>query len=109
MNVKRNNERFKDAVSDKFKNIPVEEDTKVLFRKEIAFGPYEAIHEEWKWVFEGIKAESLILLQADVAALTDEELERTLRDSGLVQYDSKVTITRDRDGYTFLNFNFVVN
>jgi hypothetical protein len=109
MNVKRNNERVRDATSEKFKNIPVEEDTKILFRQQITFGPYEAIHEEWKWVFEGIKAESLILLESDVAALTDEELERALRETGLVEYDSKVTIARDRDGYTFLSFNFVVN
>lgn len=109
MNTERNNERFREATSEKFKNIPVEEDTKILFRQQIAFGPHEAIHEEWKWVFEGIKAESLILLASDVAALSDEELEQQLRETGLVQYDSKVTIARDRDGYTFLSFNFVVS
>ena len=109
MSIQRNNERFRDAVSEKFKNIPVEEDTKILFRQQIAVGPYEAIHEEWKWDFEGVKAESLIFLHTDVAALTDTDLERAVRESGLVQYDSKVTITRDKGGYTFLNFNFVVS
>lgn len=92
----------------KFKNIPLEEDTRVLSRTQIAFGPHDAIHEKWKWVFEGVSAESVILLEADVAALTNEELTQQLKASSLLAPDSPITISRGKGNFTFLNFNFVV-
>ena len=95
-------------MNEKFKNIPLEEDTRVLSRKQITFGPYDAIHEKWKWLFEGVSAESIILLEADVAALTDEELTQQLKASSLLAPNSQITIARGKDNFTFLNFNFVL-
>lgn len=95
-------------MNEKFANVPVEVDTKVLSRTPITFGSYEAIHEKWKWVLEGVSAESIILLEADISAVSDDELKQKLRDSGLMKPDSQITIARERVGFTFLNFNFVV-
>lgn len=95
-------------MNEKFANVPVEEDTRVLSRTPIVFGVYEAIHEKWKWVLEGVSAESIILLDTDISEVSDEELTQKLRDSGLMKPDSQITIARERQGFTFLNFNFVV-
>jgi hypothetical protein len=90
----------------KFSAVPIEEDTEVLARVETTFGPYDAVHERWR--YEAVKAESVILLSDDVANISDGELESALRASGLVQTGTEVTVTRGDSGYTFLNFNFVV-
>ena len=91
-------------MTDKFKNVPVDEDTRIQFRHEAKFGKYDILYERWSW--EGISAESLIFVSDDVADLTDEELERELRKSPLVKKDSAVTIKRVDSGFTFANFNF---
>ena len=91
-------------MTDKFKNVPVEEDTKILFRNEAKFGKYEVLYEMWSW--EGISAESIIFESDDISDLTDEELEQEVRKSPLVKNDSAVTIKRLDAGFTFVNFNF---
>ena len=93
-------------MNDKFRDVPVEEDTKVLSRAETKLGAYDALHE--KWIYESVKAESLILVGAEVESLSNEELERVLRDSEFVRAGSQVTISRGKAGFTFLNFNFDV-
>ena len=93
-------------MNEKFRNVPIEEDTKVLFRAEATLGAYEALHE--KWLFEAVKAESLILADQDVQGVSNEDLERELRASQFIRPGSQVTISRGKSGYTFLNFNFDV-
>jgi len=91
-------------MTDKFKNVPVEKDTRILFRIEAKLGGYDVLYERWSW--EGISAESLIFVNDDVPDLTDEELEQEVRKSPLVKKESAVTIKRLDAGYTFVNFNF---
>jgi len=91
-------------MTDKFKNVPVEEDTRVLFRNEAKFGKYDILYEMWSW--EGISAESIIFVSDDISDLTDEELEQEIRKSPLVKKESAVTIKRLDVGFTFVNFNF---
>lgn len=94
-------------MNERFSGVRTDEDTKVLSRTETMFGPYEAIHERWQ--FEAIKAESIILISEDVSTVTNDELERALRTSELIQLGSTVTIARAGSGYTFINFNFLVS
>jgi len=91
-------------MTDKFKNVPVEEETRILFRKEAKLGNYEVLYEMWSW--EGIQAESIIFATDDVSEMTDEELEKEVRKSPLVKKESAVTIKRLDAGFTFVNFNF---
>jgi hypothetical protein len=91
-------------MTDKFKNVPVEGDTRILFRQEAEFGTYEVLYEMWSW--EGISAESIIFASDDISDLTDEELEQEVRKSPLVKKESAVTIKRLDSGFTFVNFNF---
>ena len=90
-------------MSNKFENIPVEEDTKILFSSPMKWGELDIVYEKWYW--EGINAESVIFLTEDVKELSDEALEADVRDGPLVKSTSQVTIKR-LDKYTFVNFNF---
>ena len=91
-------------MSHKFDGVPVEKDTRVLFRQTAKFGQYDVLYEMWSW--EGIKAESIIFATDDISEMTDEELEQEVRQSPLVKKDSAVTIKRLDAGFTFVNFNF---
>ena len=91
-------------MSHKFDGVPVEKDTRILFRQTAKFGQYDVLYEMWSW--EGIQAESIIFATDDISGMTDEELEQEVRQSPLVKKDSAVTIKRLDAGFTFVNFNF---
>ena len=91
-------------MSQKFDDVPVDKDTRILFRYPAKLGKYDILYEMWSW--EGIKAESIIFGTDDVSDLTDEEVEKEVRQSPLVKKESAVTIKRLVAGYTFVNFNF---
>ena len=91
-------------MSNKFKEVPVDDDTSILFRKEAKLGKYQVLYERWSW--EGISAESFIFESVDISDLTDDELEQEVRKSPLVKKDSALTIKRLNAGFTFVNFNF---
>jgi len=91
-------------MSQKFDDVPVDKDTRILFRHPAKFGKFDILYEMWSW--EGIKAESIIFATEDVSEMTDEELELEVRQSPLVKKESAVTIKRSDAGYTFVNFNF---
>ena len=89
---------------DKFKNIPVEKDTKIIMSSPMKWGEFDIVYQKWSW--DGITAESIIFLSEDVKEMDDEALEDDVRDGPLVREDSRVTISRG-DEYTFVNFNFM--
>jgi len=70
-------------MSDKFKNVPVEEGTNIIFSLEAQFGDYEILYQKWSW--EGVTAESLIFDSRDVAGLTDGELIAEVKTSPLLK------------------------
>ncbi len=90
-------------MSEKFNNIPVEVDTKILMSSPMRWGELDIVYQKWNW--EGITAESIIFLTKDVSSLDDVALEADVRDGPLVKIDSQITIKR-ADKYTFVNFNF---
>jgi hypothetical protein len=88
----------------KFDAVPLDDDTSILAQNEVAVGGYGALHPVWKW--EGIKAESIIFLTADVSSLYDDDLKQLLVSEAMVTPGSSVTVSHSDSGYTFLNFNF---
>lgn len=90
---------------DKFKDVPVEEDTTIKFRRVTKFENIDALHEGWYW--EGVTAESLIFADEDITHISPEELEQKIMASPFYQNDNGVTVKKS-DGFTFVNFNFVV-
>ena len=91
-------------MSKKFDGVPVEEDTKILFRLEAKLGKFDILYEQWNW--EGILAESIIFANDDISGMTDEEIEQEVRKSPLVKNGSEMKIKRSDAGFTFVNFNF---
>ena len=91
-------------MNEKFNNIPVEEDTKILMSSPMKWGELDIVYQKWKW--EGITAESIIFLTEDIKEMDDEALEDDVRDGPIVREDSQVTIKRG-EKFTFVNFNFV--
>ncbi len=90
-------------MSDKFKNIPVEKDTKIIISSPMKLGESDIVYQKWSW--EGITAESIIFISSDVENVGDAELKYDIYNSPIVHKDSEVTISRG-DEYTFVNFNF---
>lgn len=91
-------------MSDLFKAVPVEDDTRIIFEKEMQFGDYPILYQKWCW--DGILAESIIFISEAVKDLNDAQLESEIKTSPLVNVDSNITIKRIDGGFTFVNFNF---
>lgn len=93
-------------MNDKFKNIPVDDDTNISSSLQVKFGGLDCMYQQWST--ESINGSSLIFHCNDVAAYTNEELEQWLRESPLLKQEgSVVTVSRNADmEYVFVNFNF---
>ncbi len=91
-------------MTDKFKDLTTDEGIKILFRSPMKWSELDIVYEKWVW--DGITAESVIFVNEDVKALSDDALELDIRKGPLVQADSQVTIRRG-DKFTFVNFNFL--
>ena len=91
-------------MNEKFKNIPVEVDTKILISSPMRWGELDIVYQKWNW--EGITAESIIFLSDDLKEMEDKALEDDVRVGPLVRKDSQITIKRG-EKFTFVNFNFV--
>lgn len=96
-------------MSDKFENIPVDDDTNISSSLQVKFGDLDCVYQQWNT--DGINGSSLIFHRDDVAANTNEELEQWLRESPLLKQEgSAVTVSRNaHTEYVFVNFNFFEN
>lgn len=92
---------------DRFQDVPVEDDTAILFSLQCKLGEMDILYQKWLW--DGITAESFIFVSDDVVKLTDAALEKEVRTSPAVKSDSSITIKRSDSGFTFVNFNFVTD
>jgi hypothetical protein len=90
-------------MTDKFENVPVEADTRILFRdNNVKVGERTARYEMWSW--DGIHGESLIFATEDVSGLTDEDFKTLLTDGDLLKSPENFTVTRKSD-FVFVNYN----
>jgi hypothetical protein len=70
------------------------------------FGEYEVLYQHWIW--DGIKAQSLIFDNNDISHVDLNRLIDEVRNSPLVN-DATIEITsKVGQQYTFINFNFQV-
>lgn len=91
-------------MSDKFKNVPIEEDTVILHRAEGCLGNYDVLYEKWSW--EGVTADCFIFANKDIQDLTDSQLIDEVKTSPMLKDSSKIEIKRSDSGFTFVSFNF---
>ena len=90
-------------MNEKFKDLSTDEGTKIIFRSSMKWKELDIVYEKWYW--EGINAESVIFLSEDVKDMDNDDLEKEVRSSPLIDVDSQVTIKRG-EKFTFVNFNF---
>lgn len=92
------------VTKEKFADVPIEPDTRILSRSLGAIDDLDALHQRWNW--EGVVGESLIFVSEEVEGLGDEELRQLARGSSLAEDGTDFTIKRSQAGFTFVNFNF---
>ncbi len=94
-------------MTSKFANIPVDEDTTIIYQQETLLGNYRVLYQKWHW--ENIVAESVIFANEDITDLSDEELAKEVKESPMMtKQNSRITVNKTDDGFTFVNFNFEV-
>ena len=90
-------------VSEKFADVPVEEDTRMFFSGETSFEGYDMLYQMWGW--DGYNAESIIFASQDVKTLSDDEVKNIVKRTSKYK-DSAMTLSRTKD-FVFCNFNFI--
>ena len=91
-------------MTEKFKDLPIEEDTQIIANLEANIDQYDVMYQKWYW--DGIYGESVIFFNEDVAELSEEQIkEEVAKCTALVNEDSQFTFKKG-EKYTFVNFNF---
>ena len=91
-------------MNQKFKSIPIEPDTRILFQNETNLGGYPVRYEIWS--LDGYRAESFIFSNDDISGLSDIVIEKVVIESGLIHEESGITLNRSDSGFVFVCFNF---
>jgi len=92
------------AREEKLMNVPVEEDTFILFERMHEINGIDVLYQKWRW--KDYLADSIIFLDEDVAGMTEEEIVKMVKKDATCRKGSKVTFSQNGNGYTFVNFNF---
>ena len=92
------------TVQTDFDQVPVEADTTIHQQDTTSIRDYDARWEQWDW--DGVKAETLAFLETQLAGLDDQALKAMVRADERFATAGPITITRDNNGYAFVNFNF---
>ncbi|MFQ5344702.1 MAG: hypothetical protein ACE5DZ_01930 [Mariprofundus sp.] len=93
-------------MSEKFSNVPLDDETLILFHVEAKLGDRDILYQKWEW--DGIRAESIIFASEDLKGVKEDEIKLEVRSSPLVKKDSKITFKHGDSGFTFVNFNFSI-
>lgn len=90
-------------IESPFDSVSVDADTQITHQNECLVGTCPALFQAWRW--DGVAGESLIFLESDIGHLDEDELKSLARQSGRITSNT-VTISRNRKGFGFVNFNF---
>lgn len=94
-------------MNKKFKNLQVENNTTILFELMHQIGKFEVLYQIWQ---QGTyMADSIIFSNEDVDGLAEEEIIDMVKNDAVFKAGSSVTFARTKSGYTFVNFNFVLD
>jgi len=93
-------------MNDKFKDVPVDKDTKILFESTMKFDIYDILYQKWYW--DNIYGQSIIFVSEDVKDISDDELVQYISQSDIVKDKDNLTVSRSKSGFTFVNFDFVI-
>jgi len=88
---------------DKFKNVPLDDETTILAEHVYEIAGYDALFQIWKW--DGIVAQSIIFADADASEMSDSEIEEQIRSLNFIKKpETSLSINRSVKGFTFVNF-----
>ncbi|MCW3786859.1 hypothetical protein [Plebeiibacterium sediminum] len=92
-------------MTDKFKNVLLDEDTKIIKQKECKVGDIDVLYQKWIW--DGVLGESIIFAEEDVRDYNEQEIKQLVLDSEFINSkDVKMTFNRGGKGFVFVNFGF---
>ncbi len=94
-------------MSNKFDNIPVEDETQILLSVTANFGRYETLYQKWEW--SGVTGESLIFFNKDLNGVSINKIQDEIRKSPLINDSSSEITTSVKKDFNFFNFNFVID
>jgi hypothetical protein len=89
-------------MKDKFKEVPVDADTRILSSEERKIGDYDVLVQLWSW--DGVMGGSLIFANEDVDGLDEDEIMELVTASGFVRKDASISTDKSDSRYTFFNF-----
>lgn len=81
----------------------IDEDTKILSAEYFNEADYDLLVE--KWIFDGIRAKSLIFLSVQIRDLSDSQVESLARRILQLPESEKTTFKRKED-FAYFNFGF---
>lgn len=87
-----------------FAQVPVESDTTIHNRQHLTLESLDVQWERWSW--DGIAGETAVFIEDQLGSTDDKALEDLVRSSERLAPSGPVTVTRGRNGYAFVNFNF---
>jgi hypothetical protein len=85
----------------KFKDVPLEVDTHILWESVVKTGDYDTLLQAWSW--DGVTAMSAIFVAEDVHSLADDELIELIK-IHRNEFQSTPEVKRDSK-FCFVNFN----
>ena len=88
----------------KFDAIKEDDLATILLRLNSKLAEYDILYEAW--VREGVSAESMIFVEDELNGMCDDALKNLVLTSPAVKLGSTVTISRNSNGFAFVNFNF---
>jgi hypothetical protein len=100
--VKLKRNHWRKVMTDKFKKVPVDGDTRILSSEERKIGDYDVLIQLWSW--DGIMGGSVIFANEDIAGLDEDKIMELVKKSEFVNEDASINANKSDSGYTFFNF-----
>lgn len=91
-------------MAGKFKDAPVDPETRIRKSAEVEVGGLPALHQQWHW--QDINGESLVFADEDISSLSNTELKKRVQSSGFVKGKGPVMLQRPGSGFARVNFNY---
>lgn len=94
-------------MSEKFRNIPFDPSTSVLFEIEATIGVFAVLYQVAHR--NGSCADRFVFAHNDIAELTDEQLTSIVKTSPVVRPDAAIELKHLECGYTVVDFSAVTH
>lgn len=91
-------------VQTNFDQVPVEADTTIHDRQHLIVEGLDVQWERWSW--DGVAGETAVFIEDQLGNTGDKALKDLVRNRDQLAASGPITVSRESNGYTFVNFNF---